>query len=80
MANIATRIKIKFGLRQEPTAAQIYRWYELTSTFVGIGMSEDRAGEKAAHQLFPDYGSTYYASEADTISYLLDQIGSNRPK
>jgi hypothetical protein len=71
MADAPHNLKIKYGLRNEPTDAQVKLWAQITRKVASQGHSLDTAGAAAAKQIFPDYRTVVYASEADTIEALL---------
>ena len=71
MSDASHNLKIKFGLRNEPTEAQTKLWAQVTRQVASQGHSLDAAGAAAAKQIFPDYRTVVYASEADTIEALL---------
>lgn len=74
MADTGDRLRIKFGLNTNPTQAQQKAWADLTDSLVALGRSREAAGAEAARRTFPDYGQTFYASEGDTIEFLLRQV------
>lgn len=78
MADIGHQLKIKYGLAQNPSPDSVLRWQRLTKSLIGQGVPSEDAGLRAARQMFPDFQTRYYASEADTISYLLDQLGDGK--
>ena len=67
----AHNLKIKYGLRNEPTDAQVKLWAQVTRQVASQGHALDTSGAAAAKQVFPDYRTVVYASEADTIEALL---------
>lgn len=71
MANAANGLRIRFGLRNQPTDAQITQWAQLARKLIDMGYSSDQAGTAAAKQIFPDFNNVFYGSEADTIMALL---------
>lgn len=71
MANISHRLMIKYGLRGGPSQALADQWLALVDALVRQGVDSEAAGHQAARQLFPDYNTHFYASEADTITSLL---------
>lgn len=71
MANAANGLRIRFGLLHQPTDAQVRQWTQTVRQLVGRGYSADQAGTEAAKQVFPDFNTMVYASEADTIEALL---------
>ena len=75
MANIGNNLKIKYGLKDNPSEKEILRWVEITISNIRRGMGSEAAGHSAAKSLFSDYQTRMYASEADTIAQLLEQAG-----
>lgn len=71
MAAAGTELRIKYGLGLEPIASKQAEWARLTRQFIDRGYPREQAGDLAAKQLFPDYHTKTYASEADTIDTLL---------
>ncbi|WP_162827031.1 hypothetical protein [Pseudolabrys taiwanensis] len=78
MADISHGLMIKFGLANAPSESLSERWASLTRIYINGGMDREAAGDRAAKELFPDYQTRFYASEADTISYLLQQAGDKK--
>jgi len=78
MADLANKLKIKYGLRNDPTPEQIRRWEESTREAIARGIPRERAGETAAQANFIGYKQTVYASEADTIETLLLEAGKKK--
>ena len=74
MADIGDSLRIKFGLAANPSGALQRQWADLTERLIGQGFSRDQAGGAAARQLFPDFGQRFYASEGDTIDFLLKRV------
>jgi methylaspartate ammonia-lyase len=74
MSEASNRVKIKYGLRTDPTDAQIDQWRQITQIVTSRGFSLEIAADAAAKQVFPDYRTVVYASEADTIEALLRLI------
>lgn len=75
MADIGNALRIKFGLGRDPSPDRIQEWVRLTNQYIRDGMGREQAGEVAAKYLFPDFRKHHYASQADTIAYLLEQAG-----
>jgi|tagenome__1003787_1003787.scaffolds.fasta_scaffold13410062_1 hypothetical protein len=73
LASAAQSLRIKYGLRNDPSEFQVRAWAELTRDFIKRGVNRDKAGEQAAQKLFVDYRTHVYATEADTIEMLLLQ-------
>jgi hypothetical protein len=73
MANIAHSLMIKYGLAGHPSESRIADWVTRTQTYINRGFDAEKAGLEAARQIFPDFNSHVYASQADTIMALLAQ-------
>jgi hypothetical protein len=71
-ADAAHGLRIKYGLRRDPEAAQVEAWARRTRELIKRGSKPDEAGASAAKELFPDYRTHVYASEADTLLTLLE--------
>jgi len=71
MADIGNSLKIKYGLRSDPSRALQDQWIQRTEAFQKQGYSNEEAGARAAALIFPDVNTCVYASEADTITSLL---------
>jgi hypothetical protein len=78
MASITNSLRIKYGLGNAPSEAQAEQWAALTRALIAQGLKHDDAGQTAARRLFPDYRTKTYAGEADTIEYLLQQVGQKK--
>lgn len=74
LADISHSLKIKYGLRAAPRDEKVQEWYRETDRLIRSGMAKDVAGQRAAAQVFPDYNTHVYASEADTIEYMLRRL------
>lgn len=74
MADIGNSLKIRFGLGSNPSAAQQQQWAELTERLISQGIAREQAGSAAARQLFADFGRNVYASEGDSIEFLLRRV------
>ena len=74
MADVGDRIRIKYGLTNNPSLDQQRRWADLVDQLVRQGYTPDDAGRMAAEQVFPDLGTRFYKSESDTIAMLLQRI------
>ncbi|MFL1875216.1 hypothetical protein ACIKT0_08380 [Hansschlegelia beijingensis] len=74
MANIGNALKIKYGLGHDPSSDKAQEWADLVRRYVRDGMPREAAGEAAAKVLFRDYQTHVYASEADTLEMLLQQV------
>ena len=68
---IGSSLYIKYGLQHTPDEQQTELWVQIVEMLVLSGVSMEDAGAQAAKQIFPDYNSVFYASEADSIEALL---------
>jgi hypothetical protein len=75
MAEIADRLRIKYGLRSNPTNAQIVEWARRTRDEIRVGHDPEETGRSVAKIVFPDFGSYTLRAEADTIEALLREAG-----
>ena len=71
MADAGANLRIKYGLRSDPSSTSIARWAQLARSYINSGQKPEDAGHLAAKLVFPDYKTHVYASEADTIEALL---------
>lgn len=78
MASMGHGLKIKYGLANDPSPDQSQRWADLTSQYQREGLNAEAAGDRAAKYLFRDYQTHHYATQADTIAYLLEQAGKKK--
>ena len=76
MADAGHGLMIKYGLRNAPPPDLIQRWANLANQYINGGMNREAAGHAAAKVVFLDYRKHVYASEADTIEMLLQQVGN----
>ena len=74
MADVGDRIRIKYGLRNNPSLTQQQQWAAVVERLVSQGHSREEAGRMAAKETFSDFDSLVYASESDTIEMLLQRI------
>jgi hypothetical protein len=65
------RIRLKYGLSTVPSADQVDLWARRTRQYISAGADREVAGQQAAQDLFPDFGTHVFATEADTIEALL---------
>ncbi len=72
MADIRHNLRIKYGLRNDPAQDLVRRWVQTTESLIRAGEARERAGRVAASEIFPDFNTMVYASEADDIESLLD--------
>ena len=78
MNDVASSLRIKYGLGVYPEAEEIRRWYRRTQEFIKKGQTgEEEAGQQAAAEVFRDFKTHVYKSEADTIAYLLAQLAES---
>lgn len=72
MADIRTRMLIKFGLAFPPSEQQIEQWVARTEAYIKAGFSVEEAGQRAAMETFTGFGRSKYAAQEDTIATLLE--------
>lgn len=72
VAAVSFKLRVKYGLQQDPTSIQVDAWTQLTDSYIRQGTPPEQAGQKAAKLLFADFGTKFYASEADDIVALLN--------
>lgn len=78
MANVGLALKIKYGLGHDPSPERVSEWARLTRQYINRGMSGEAAGRAAAKDLFRDFDTRLYKSEADTIEMLLQQVADRK--
>ena len=71
MASAGHGLRIKYGLRNDPNSDQALRWARRVRELIRQGNSAEIAGDVVAKELFLDYKTHVYASEADTLEALL---------
>jgi len=74
--NAGYGLMIKYGLRGAPSDTLVAQWRIRTNQLIAAGISGEQAGRTAAAEIFPDFNTHVYASEADDISSLLDAAGN----
>lgn len=67
-------LRIKYGLRIDPTEEQIQQWANTTRLAIAQGETPETAGRVAAYRNFSEVGTVKYAAEADTITSLLEEV------
>ena len=75
MSQISNSIRLKYGLGNVPTEQEVDNWLRLVNILIQKGHSKEASGDAAAKQLFPDFQTHFFASEADTIETLLQLAG-----
>ena len=73
MANLALKLRIKYGLEDEPSDYQIREWATKTEELIRRDYSRDDAGSQAAREVFPGFGTMILKAEADTLEALLEE-------
>lgn len=74
MADAGHNLRIKYGLRQDPSPALQQQWAALVEELIRKGVGREEAGRQAAQQTFSDFGQLVYASEGDTLEMLLQRV------
>lgn len=72
LANAALSLKIKYGLPNDPSDAEVQRWLARVGELVGRGIDRETAGRTAAAEIFKGVGTCKYASVADDIEAILN--------
>lgn len=70
---IFDRLRIKYGLTDNPSTQLVEQWRQSTNTYSARGFGKEEAGRLAATVTFPGFGTRVYASEADTVDTLLTE-------
>lgn len=73
---IAVKLKVKFGLRNDPTEDQIIAWSRNVTTRMLDGQDAEEAGREAAFDHFDGVDRCCYGSEADNIQALLKALAA----
>ena len=71
MTDAAHGLRIKYGLTHNPTDGEVRLWAQRTRQFANQGLPLEQAGMQAAQQVFRDFRTMVFKSEADTIEALL---------
>lgn len=71
--SIYDRLRIKYGLPDNPTPQMVDSWRAQTERNVSQGYTKDAAGRNAAAYVFPGFETRVYASEGDTVDTLLTE-------
>lgn len=66
------RLRIKYGLSENPTSQEVDRWVRETEDNQRRGYGREDAARRAAASIFKGFETRVYASESDTIESLLD--------
>lgn len=78
MQDLARRLRVKYGLTNNPTIEQIAKFRRLLDRFTPeLDGDADKAGRKAASLAFPDFETMFYGSQGDTLETLLKLIDTN---
>lgn len=70
---LAHRLRIKYGLTDNPSDTQIADWSRRAEAAIAGGLDEEQAGRLAALDAFGELDAVLMFSEADTIKALLAQ-------
>lgn len=76
MTDVAHGLYIKYGLQHRPTDNEVRQWRDQANHLIRLGHGAEQAGAVAAKDVFWDYNTMVYASEADTITALLRAAAS----
>lgn len=69
--SVSNSIMIKYGLGHAPAESEIARWVSETEALIAVGFPAEEAGRRAAKAVWPDAGTHFYKTQADTILALL---------
>ena len=70
--SIYDRLRIKYGLAENPTSDQVDRWVQEIPLNESKGYSREGAARIAAAGVFRGFETRTYAAETDSIEALLD--------
>jgi hypothetical protein len=73
MRDIGVGLRIKYRLREVPTAEQASAWAALVERYHRQGIELEEAGRLAANLMFEIVENLVLKAEADTIESLLEQ-------
>ena len=68
---LAHKLRIKYGLWEYPSDAQIANWLSRMEALIAAGADPEEAGREAAFEAFGELDAVLMFSEADTIQALL---------
>lgn len=71
MADVGSKLRIKYKLRSVPSDKQASRWADRVEELVRNGENPETAGARAARQMFDIDEGLILKAEADTIESLL---------
>lgn len=78
MIPIEVKLKVKYGMRRDPSDEQIAAWWEEVGRLVSAGEDPENAGRAAAVTHFQGVDECVYGSEADNIAALLNALAAKR--
>ena len=71
MSDIADALRIKYGLDDNPSSADVGEWAAATDALINEGVPAEEAGRRAAGAVFGMLDRILYFSESDTLAALL---------
>lgn len=71
MSDLATALRVKYGLSDDPTPEAIGAWAKAVEELLAEGTLSEAAGREAAGKVFGELERILYFSEADTLEALL---------
>jgi hypothetical protein len=74
MSTTAHKLRIKYGLNENPSDPQIEKWAGIVRLYLDKSKPGEESGHLAAQEVFPSYGCVFCYSEADTILALLSAV------
>lgn len=78
MIPIEVKLKLKYGLRRDPSNEEIAAWSKVVRQLVSGGADPEDAGRKAAVAHFAGVDECLYGSESDNIAALLNALAAKR--
>ena len=73
---LSVRLKVKYGLRHDPSERDIFAWRRSVVTYLVEGLDLEESGRRAAFDIFVEIDTAIYLSEADTIEVLLREAAA----
>ncbi len=76
--SLATKIRVKFGLRDDPTEQQLEDWAREVAELIAWGEDPELAARIAAFRYFDGVDQVFYGSQADNIQALLKALSAKK--
>ncbi len=71
MNSVGHKLRIKYGLENDPGDLEIEAWRRPAEEHIADGQRSEEAGDRAAREIWPDYKTHVFKTEADNIEALL---------